>query len=204
MFCRRALQRVGPLAWRAFEPTSRNVRHMAFGVPGGSSNMAYFVLCGGGLTAAVIYAYKKVGGDGEDKLANTASTAKAPEVATPAAEPAPVEEAVPAPEVVAEVVAESVPAPAEPVAEAMSEEAAAVVVSEPAATEEAAAPPAAVEAAPVTKEVAATEEMPAEAPAEESAGMAVVDEVLPAPAAKAETGSAAPEAEATPAAEVAA
>ncbi|XP_031723029.1 induced stolen tip protein TUB8-like isoform X2 [Anarrhichthys ocellatus] len=191
MFCRRALQRVGPLAWRAFEPTSRNVRHMAFGVPGGSSNMAYFVLCGGGLTAAVIYAYKKVGGD-------------APEVATPAAEPAPVEEAVPAPEVVAEVVAESVPAPAEPVAEAMSEEAAAVVVSEPAATEEAAAPPAAVEAAPVTKEVAATEEMPAEAPAEESAGMAVVDEVLPAPAAKAETGSAAPEAEATPAAEVAA
>lgn len=31
------------------------VRHMAFGVPGGSTNMAYFVLCGGGLTAAVVY-----------------------------------------------------------------------------------------------------------------------------------------------------
>lgn len=31
------------------------VRHMAFGVPGGSSNMTYFVLCGGGLTAAVVY-----------------------------------------------------------------------------------------------------------------------------------------------------
>lgn len=28
---------------------------MAFGVPGGSTNMAYFVLCGGGLTAAVVY-----------------------------------------------------------------------------------------------------------------------------------------------------
>lgn len=28
---------------------------MAFGVPGGSSNMTYFVLCGGGLTAAVVY-----------------------------------------------------------------------------------------------------------------------------------------------------
>lgn len=31
------------------------VRHMAFGVPGGSTNMTYFVLCGGGLTAAVVY-----------------------------------------------------------------------------------------------------------------------------------------------------
>lgn len=31
------------------------VRHMAFGVPGGSSNMAYIVLCGGGVTAAVVY-----------------------------------------------------------------------------------------------------------------------------------------------------
>lgn len=28
---------------------------MAFGVPGGSTNMTYFVLCGGGLTAAVVY-----------------------------------------------------------------------------------------------------------------------------------------------------
>lgn len=35
--------------------TAPPVRHMAFGVPGGSSNMTYFVLCGGGLTAAVVY-----------------------------------------------------------------------------------------------------------------------------------------------------
>lgn len=36
-------------------PLAAPVRHMAFGVPGGSSNMTYFVLCGGGLTAAVVY-----------------------------------------------------------------------------------------------------------------------------------------------------
>ncbi|XP_018556499.1 protein MGARP [Lates calcarifer] len=124
MFCRRAWQRVGPLARRAFKPPSRNtapVRHMAFGVPGGSTNMTYFLLCGGGLTAAVVYAYKTVNGDSEhyeERLANVGSTAKAsseaaPEAAAPAAEPAPVEEAAPA----ADVIAESVPAPAEAVAE---------------------------------------------------------------------------------------
>lgn len=31
------------------------VRHMALGVPGGSFNKTYFVLCGGGLTAALVY-----------------------------------------------------------------------------------------------------------------------------------------------------
>ncbi|XP_037329067.2 fibrous sheath CABYR-binding protein-like isoform X2 [Pungitius pungitius] len=179
MFCRRAFQRVGPLARRAFKPTSRNapVRHMAIGVPGGSSNVAYIVLCGGGLTAAVVYAYKTVSGDGErheDRLAPMAVVEKAPEAAAPAAEPAAVEEAAAPPE----VLAESVPAPAEPVAEAAAveavpeeeeEEAAAVevVVTEPASTEEA-APAAVEEAAPATMEVAATEETPAEAPAAEA------------------------------------
>lgn len=31
------------------------VRHMASGLPGGSFNTTYFVLCGGGLTAALVY-----------------------------------------------------------------------------------------------------------------------------------------------------
>ncbi|MEQ2200974.1 hypothetical protein XENOCAPTIV_005689 [Xenoophorus captivus] len=51
---------------------------MAFG-PGGSSNLAYVVLCGGGLTAAVVYAYKTVNGDTEryeDRLANMSSKEK--------------------------------------------------------------------------------------------------------------------------------
>ncbi|XP_041789499.1 fibrous sheath CABYR-binding protein isoform X4 [Chelmon rostratus] len=91
MFCRRAWQRLGPLARRAFNPASRNaapVRHMAFGVPGGSSNTAYLVLCGGGLTAAAVYAYKTVNGDSErheDRLASMGSTEKAPEAMAPEA-----------------------------------------------------------------------------------------------------------------------
>nr|XP_019939368.1 PREDICTED: skin secretory protein xP2-like [Paralichthys olivaceus] len=81
MFCRRAWQRVGPLARKVLRPTSRNapVRHMAFGIPGGSTNMTYFLLCGGGLTAAVVYAYKTVNGESErpeDKLADIGSLAK--------------------------------------------------------------------------------------------------------------------------------
>lgn len=40
------------------------VRHMASGLPGGSFNTTYFVLCGGGLTAALVYVSisKKTGG----------------------------------------------------------------------------------------------------------------------------------------------
>ncbi|MED6236582.1 hypothetical protein ATANTOWER_011299 [Ataeniobius toweri] len=83
MFFRRAWQRVGPLARWLIKPISKTtapVRHMAFG-PGGSSNLAYVVLCGGGLTAAVVYAYKTVNGDTEryeDRLANMSSKEKAP------------------------------------------------------------------------------------------------------------------------------
>ncbi|XP_045904449.1 dextranase-like [Micropterus dolomieu] len=243
MFCRRAWQRVGPLARRAFKPKPTNaapVRYMAFGVPGGSTNMAYFVLCGGGLTAAVVYAYKTVSGDSEryeDRLSNMGSTAKAPEAAAPVREAAEPEAEAAEPEAEAaepeaeaaepeaapttEVVAESVTAAAEPVAEtaaepvveAVSEEEAAAPASEVVATEaegepavaEEAAPAAVVEevleATPVSVEVAATEETPAEVPAAESAGTAAVDE---APLAEAEPVSAVPEAEATPAAELAA
>ncbi|XP_040042389.2 uncharacterized protein mgarpb isoform X1 [Gasterosteus aculeatus] len=180
MFCRRAFQRVGPLARRAFRPTSRNaapVRHMAFGIPGGSSNMAYIVLCGGGVTAAVVYAYKTVGGNGErheDRLATMAVIEKAPEVAAPAAEPAALEEAAPTPEVLAEVVEESGPAPAEPVAEAAAEPdvLAESIPAEPVAET---APEPAVEA--VSEEEAAAEVVVAEpAPTEEAAPAAVEDE----------------------------
>eukprot|EP00066_Takifugu_rubripes_P021443 XP_011610709.1 PREDICTED: uncharacterized protein LOC101068179 isoform X4 [Takifugu rubripes] len=101
MFCRRAWQRVAPLTRRTFEPATRNAvpaRKMSFGVPGGSFNTTYFVLCGGGLTAALVYAYKTINSDTEryeNRLASMGSTAKA----APAAE-------------VTEVIRESVSAPA--------------------------------------------------------------------------------------------
>ncbi|AWP06328.1 AIF-MLS domain containing protein isoform 2 [Scophthalmus maximus] len=170
---------------------------MAFGVPGGSTNMTYFLLCGGGLTAAVVYAYKTVNGDSEryeDRLATTGSPAEAssaeaaPEVAAPATELIPVEEAVQA----TEALAESVPTPAEEVAEAapdveaVSEEASEVVVTEapaePAVTEEAASTPSAeVEAVPEAAPVDAPVETPVEAPAAEAPAV----EAAEAPAAEA-------------------
>ncbi|XP_056265982.1 brain acid soluble protein 1-like isoform X2 [Pseudoliparis swirei] len=164
MFCRRALQRVRPLARRAFPPGARHApgRHMSFGVPSSSSNLAYVVLGGGGLTAAVVYAYKTVRGDSEpheDRLASMAPADEASEVAAPEADPVvveQVEEAAPAPE----VVAESAPAVAEPEAEAVAEP---VVESEAAEVE--AAPAAEVEAVPVSEEeVVVVSEAPAEAP----------------------------------------
>ncbi|XP_029019423.1 fibrous sheath CABYR-binding protein isoform X2 [Betta splendens] len=177
MFCRRAWQRVGPLAWRSLNLPCRSapVRHMSSGVPGGSSNMTYFILCGGGLTAAVIYAYKSVNGDTgryEDRLPDTDASAK---TAAPATEATPAEEAAPA----AEVISEPVFVPAEPVPVAAAElvlesapKEAADVASEvqvlEAAAEEAAPPVegalevAAAEAAPVAMET------PAEAHAAES------------------------------------
>ncbi|XP_029367021.1 fibrous sheath CABYR-binding protein-like isoform X2 [Echeneis naucrates] len=205
MFCRRAWQRVGPLARRlAFRPSTRNapVRHMAFGVPGGSTNMTYVLLCGGGLTAAVVYAYKTVSGDSErheDTLASMGSPAKASS-APEEAEPTPVEEAVSA----IEVISELVPAPmaaetaAEPIMESVSVEASEVIVAEaqaePAVTEEAAPPAEEEEAAPVV-EAEAMVETSDEAPTAESTGTAAVDEVPPAPAAEAQTEPEASEAE---------
>eukprot|EP00066_Takifugu_rubripes_P021445 XP_011610711.1 PREDICTED: fibrous sheath CABYR-binding protein-like isoform X6 [Takifugu rubripes] len=115
MFCRRAWQRVAPLTRRTFEPATRNAvpaRKMSFGVPGGSFNTTYFVLCGGGLTAALVYAYKTINSDTEryeNRLASMGSTAKA---AAPAAEVTEViGESVSAPAGEAEVIGESVSAP---------------------------------------------------------------------------------------------
>ncbi|KAM9818782.1 uncharacterized protein mgarpb isoform 1-T1 [Syngnathus typhle] len=195
MFCRRVYQRLGPVAQRFFTPTCTKapVRHMAFGVPGGSTNMTYFVLCGGGLTAAVVYAYKTVIGDSEryeERLANMGSTTKgqlppytqkieaSAESAIAAPESAPVEE----PEGPVEVVTESVAASSEPVADITSEVIVETVtledvdvVSEVIATEDEVEPPAEEEAPSVVAEAVSTpveatdetaaEEATAEAPA---------------------------------------
>ncbi|XP_016522603.1 fibrous sheath CABYR-binding protein-like [Poecilia formosa] len=186
MFCRRALQRVGPLARWLLRPISKStapVRHMALGVPGGSTNLAYVVLCGGGLTAAVVYAYKTVNGDTEryeDRLANMRSEEKA-EVTSEAASSLPAESAPaedePAPG--AEITPEPVPASPEPAAETSAEPTAEASPEEPAAAEaseadvaEAPAEPADAEGAPVAVEETAAEvgsEVAAVTPAEDTA-----------------------------------
>ncbi|XP_035993035.1 fibrous sheath CABYR-binding protein [Fundulus heteroclitus] len=174
MFCRRAWQTVGPLARWLLKPISRStapVRHMAFGVPGGSSNMAYVVLCGGGLTAAVVYAYKTVNGDTEryeDRLANVSTKEKAEvtsEAVSPAVETTAAEEE-PAPAPVAEMTAEPVPASPEPVAETSAEPTADAASEEPEAdvAEASAEPAAAGGAASVAEEEAAPEAAPEDEP----------------------------------------
>ncbi|XP_054897263.1 fibrous sheath CABYR-binding protein [Poeciliopsis prolifica] len=189
MFCRRALQRVGPLARWLLRPTSKSaapVRHMAFGVPGGSTNLAYVVLCGGGLTAAVVYAYKTVNGDTEryeDRLANMSSEEKAEVTSeassSPPAESAPAEDE-PAPG--AEIKPEPVPASPEPVAETSAEPTADAGPEERAPAEAseadvtgAPAEPADAEGAPVAEEETAPEvetEAAAATPAEDAAAAA--------------------------------
>nr|XP_061843828.1 protein MGARP-like [Nerophis lumbriciformis] len=186
MFCRRVWQRLGPGVLRVFTPTFSKapVRHMALGVPGGSTNMAYFVLCGGGLTAAVVYAYKTVNGDierYEDRLANMASTAKADEEAAP--EVIPVKQQVLASEAVAESVAAPAEGAVEPVDESAAPEVDAGEVSEVLSTEEEeeAAAEETVALEEVVEDTLVTDEVetPTEAPSAESAGTSVVDEALP-------------------------
>ncbi|TNM85395.1 hypothetical protein fugu_007666 [Takifugu bimaculatus] len=146
------------------------VRLMASGLPGGSFNTTYFVLCGGGLTAALVYAYKTINSDTERYESRLA--------AAPAAEPAPAE--------VAEVIPESVSAPPEEAAEVSadpvvwSEEAAAEAVSE----EPAEAPGTAAEASEgADAEGAAPPETPTAAHV--GAGTAAVDGGAPPAAAEA-------------------
>ncbi|XP_053714003.1 uncharacterized protein LOC128754977 isoform X1 [Synchiropus splendidus] len=166
MFCRRVWQRVGPLARNLLEPKFRTpapVRCMAFSVPGGSTNMTYFVLCGGGLTAAVVYAYKTVNNDSEryeERLAKMGSaTGSLTDAQIHSAEAASVESAT-----TTEGTAES--APEEPVAETSAEtkvegsDEAAVEVTEVAASEEVAPPESSEETLSVV-EVIATEVSPA-------------------------------------------
>ncbi|XP_026059984.1 translation initiation factor IF-2 isoform X2 [Carassius auratus] len=66
MFCRAAWQRLAPLARKTLTPLSNAVfptRPMSFGLPASGTNMAYVVLGGSSLTAALVYAYKTINSD---------------------------------------------------------------------------------------------------------------------------------------------
>nr|XP_021326792.1 uncharacterized protein mgarp isoform X1 [Danio rerio] len=68
MFCRAAWRRLAPLARKTLTPPlSSNavvpIRQMSFGLPVSGTNMAYAVLCGSSLTAAIVYAYKTINSD---------------------------------------------------------------------------------------------------------------------------------------------
>ncbi|KAJ8272133.1 hypothetical protein COCON_G00109920 [Conger conger] len=172
--CRTAWQRLGPLARKTVTPLSKNVvpvRSMSFGIPGGSGqNLVYYIIGGGSLTAAAVYAYRTVTGK-----------EKAPEISSPVEVPsAVVEEAAP---VVAEAPAEPVVAEAAPV-ETVAVEAppAEAAPAETAVAEAAPAETVVAEAAPAEAAPAAVEEAPAvaeAAPAVEEA-VAAVAEATPA------------------------
>ncbi|XP_052433356.1 protein MGARP-like [Carassius gibelio] len=66
MFCRVAWQRLAPLARKTLTPFSNAVipmRQMSFGLPVSGTNIAYMVLGGSSLTAALVYAYKTINSD---------------------------------------------------------------------------------------------------------------------------------------------
>ncbi|XP_016103216.1 protein MGARP-like isoform X1 [Sinocyclocheilus grahami] len=66
MFCRVAWQRLAPLARKTLTPFSNAVfptRQMSFGLPASGTNIAYMVLGGSSLTAALVYAYKTINSD---------------------------------------------------------------------------------------------------------------------------------------------
>ncbi|KAG5848095.1 hypothetical protein ANANG_G00094760 [Anguilla anguilla] len=76
--CRTAWQRLGPLARKTVTPLSKNVvpvRSMSFGIPGGSGqNIVYYIIGGGSLTAAAVYAYRTI--SGKEKVAEVSSPAE--------------------------------------------------------------------------------------------------------------------------------
>ncbi|XP_039530938.1 probable serine/threonine-protein kinase kinX isoform X2 [Pimephales promelas] len=69
MFCRAAWQRLAPLARKSPTPLFSNavfpIRQMSFGLPASGTNMAYMVIGGSSLTAALVYAYKTINSDSE-------------------------------------------------------------------------------------------------------------------------------------------
>ncbi|KAK2908667.1 hypothetical protein Q8A67_004504 [Cirrhinus molitorella] len=68
MFCRAAWQRFAPLARKKLNPFSNAVfptRQMSFGLPASGTNIAYVLLGGSSLTAALVYAYKTINSDSE-------------------------------------------------------------------------------------------------------------------------------------------
>ncbi|XP_077061248.1 uncharacterized protein mgarpb isoform X2 [Siphateles boraxobius] len=67
MFCRAAWQRLTPVARKSLTPLFSNavspIRQMSFGLPASGTNMAYMVIGGSSLTAALVYAYKTINSD---------------------------------------------------------------------------------------------------------------------------------------------
>ncbi|XP_043108389.1 uncharacterized protein mgarpb isoform X2 [Puntigrus tetrazona] len=66
MFCRAAWQRLAPLARKTLTPFSNALfpaRQMSFGLPASGTNIAYVLLGGSSLTAALVYAYKTINSD---------------------------------------------------------------------------------------------------------------------------------------------
>ncbi|KAK7166572.1 hypothetical protein R3I93_006354 [Phoxinus phoxinus] len=67
MFCRAAWQRLAPLARKSLTPLFSNavfpIRQMSFGLPASGTNMAYMLIGGSSLTAALVYAYKTINSD---------------------------------------------------------------------------------------------------------------------------------------------
>ncbi|XDV14728.1 hypothetical protein PO909_014928 [Leuciscus waleckii] len=67
MFCRAAWQRLAPLARKSLTPLLSNavfpIRQMSFGLPASGTNMAYMLIGGSSLTAALVYAYKTINSD---------------------------------------------------------------------------------------------------------------------------------------------
>ncbi|XP_051561237.1 protein MGARP-like [Myxocyprinus asiaticus] len=149
MFCRAAWQRLAPLARKTLYPLSRNVvptRQMSFGIPASGTNIAYMVLGGGSLTAALVYAYKTINSDSaryNDRIAQIEARPK--KVVVAVAEAAPVAEAASDLETKVELSTTTEATTTEPIAE--------VVAAEPT--------PAAAEA-PAFEAVVAVEEAPAE------------------------------------------
>ncbi|XP_034045046.1 uncharacterized protein LOC117527019 isoform X2 [Thalassophryne amazonica] len=172
MLCRRAWHRLGPLLRTTYTSRKSQGRHASFGVPGGSTNLTYYVLCGGSLTAAMVYAYKTITADSESfedghtSMSSKRKTLLAPEAITAAAERVSVEEVVTA----AEVNAESVSAPAVSENAVTAGEQTAALMAEVAADIEAVGETPPLTAA-VATDVAAVEETPAEDATTESAGM---------------------------------
>ncbi|XP_018919120.2 uncharacterized protein mgarpb isoform X2 [Cyprinus carpio] len=146
MFCRAAWQRLAPLARKTLTPFSNAVfptRQMSFGLPASGTNIAYVVLGGSSLTAALVYAYKTINSDSaryNERIAQfearpkraVAEVASVAEAETTAAEvinaeaeqtPEPVEAAT----AIVEAVAADAEEPTAPVAEDVTAEAAAPI-----------------------------------------------------------------------------
>ncbi|XP_048053296.1 protein MGARP-like isoform X1 [Megalobrama amblycephala] len=87
MFCRAAWQRLAPLARKTLSPLSSNAvfptRQMSFGLPASGTNIAYLVIGGSSLTAALVYAYKTINSDSaryNERIAQLEARPKSEEV----------------------------------------------------------------------------------------------------------------------------